>query len=113
VNNGPPGYTRDMDREELGADEVESQEAALLPHREAMSLIPTTGDWAGMEGLAAAGSSADAGTAIPPGGDPAGPAADTSLAGTDAEASGGGSESVTDADRDETFTSSETATADS
>jgi hypothetical protein len=102
-----------MAREELRTDEVDSQEAELLPQREAMSLIPTTGDWSGMEGLAAAGSPADADTATAPGGDAAAPAADTSLPGTDAEASGGGSESVTDSDRNETFTSSESATADS
>ena len=102
-----------MTNPERESNEVEAQEAELLPPREAMSIIPTTGDPGGLDGLAAASSPTADGTGIPPADGGAGTtAADAGeLAATDAAASESSSESVTESDRHETIQATDTATA--
>jgi len=104
----------------LDPQEVEAQEPELLPKREAMTIIPTTGDWAGMEGISGAGAPAPAAdSTVPPGGsDAASGAAGTAndsagLAQTNADASGSGDETVTSEDQHQTVTQSDSASADS
>jgi hypothetical protein len=97
------------DEKNLTPEELEALRGGLLPEREAMSLLSTDpGSYVGgFEDLPSA-PGADGGTGA------AGGAADTAGSAShlaDADASGHGTESVTDADRSEQISQSDTASS--
>ena len=97
------GYEHLM-TDDLSRDELDAAEGNLLPEREALSILPIDGDYAGLAGLG--GSTPDASGAGDTG-DPATSAAD--VASTDAAASGSGEESVTDEPRSDQISRTDTA----
>lgn len=105
-----------MTNPELDGNEVEAQDAELLPPREAMSIIPTSGDLGGLEGLTAGGSPTSGAAGIPPAADGGAgtTAADAGdLASTHAAGSESGSPSTIEDDRHDTVHASDSATAES
>ena len=91
--------------DELTRDELAAEHADVLPEREALSILPIDGDYSGLAAMSGTpDTSGAAGTA-----DPATSAAGD--AGTDAAASGGGEESVTDEPRSEQISRTDTAVA--
>ena len=89
--------------DELTRDELAAQQGDVLPEREALSILPIDGDYSGLAGMGATPDASGASSTA----DPATTAAGD--AGTDAAASGGGEESVTDEPRSEQISRTDTA----
>jgi hypothetical protein len=104
-----------MSQDDARIDELAAQDAELLPDREVMSLLSTGSPLAipttdGLPGMATPAPETDpaGGTASGAAGQASGTANDVA---TDAAASGGGEETVTSGNRDDTITRSDSAQA--